>query len=495
MPFPNDVRVTVMDRVIEYSLRERGGTCNIQEVKNNIVFKVHSSYPKRHLTYADYISAEQKAKGIDSLRARSGAGSYKYYTLEEDGDQIKASWGDIQGIRSQRSCNYPVSMFWIKYYEKIAKGYIDNSEAYLNEDVPAVDIKVSDKKKAEIKEEPKKEEKKIPENKLSQKLFSLLSGFAKKVIDMTFGCTVNSKSQDNKNQYNNGDRISGAFKVTQGMVNKSKEYLKLLYETTSLDEFNRILLQLCMVCPRKVWDMKSLMAQTKDDIPNVLQREEDLVDAMEGLLLGKEQKISEKTDNRPKENPDPFADLGITISDVSKVEEDKVLKMLTPELKNKVAGIYKVTNKVHEDRFKKYLKAKGITKTMFLWHGSRNENWLSIMNKGLLLKPNAVITGKMFGNGIYFAPKASKSWGYTSYSGSYWARGGANIAFMGVYETAYGNPHHPTRNETWNYTEDRLKKLSKDCVHARGGECGLRNDEIIFYNEAAMCLRYIVEFQ
>ena len=58
-----------------------------------------------------------------------------------------------------------------------------------------------------------------------------------------------------------------------------------------------------------------------------------------------------------------------------------------------------------------------------LWHGSRNENWMSIISNGLILNPNAVITGKMFGQGIYFAPKSRKSFGYTSYDGSYWARG------------------------------------------------------------------------
>ena len=66
----------------------------------------------------------------------------------------------------------------------------------------------------------------------------------------------------------------------------------------------------------------------------------------------------------------------------------------------------------------------------FLWHGSKNENWLNILGTGLKLNPNATITGKMFGKGIYFAPSATKSAGYTSMTGSYWANGRSNRAFM-----------------------------------------------------------------
>ena len=55
-------------------------------------------------------------------------------------------------------------------------------------------------------------------------------------------------------------------------------------------------------------------------------------------------------------------------------------------------------------------------------------------------KRQAIITGKMFGNGIYFAPSAAKSWGYTSARGTRWARGTSNTAFMALFATAYGNP-------------------------------------------------------
>ena len=45
-----------------------------------------------------------------------------------------------------------------------------------------------------------------------------------------------------------------------------------------------------------------------------------------------------------------------------------------------------------------------------LWHGSRVVNFLSILSQGLKINPNnAVRTGSMFGNGVYFANSATKS--------------------------------------------------------------------------------------
>ena len=58
----------------------------------------------------------------------------------------------------------------------------------------------------------------------------------------------------------------------------------------------------------------------------------------------------------------------------------------------------------------------------------------------LKLNPNAIITGKMFGHGIYFASSAMKSWNYTSYQGTSWQHGSSDCAFMGLYATAYGTP-------------------------------------------------------
>lgn len=107
-----------------------------------------------------------------------------------------------------------------------------------------------------------------------------------------------------------------------------------------------------------------------------------------------------------------------------------------------------------------------------------------------MLNPNAIITGKMWGNGIYFAPSAQKSWGYTSVGK--WTNGSAQTVFMGLYETAYGNPYFP--NNLMHGTREFLEKERADCLHAKASVCGLLNDEIIFFSEEAICIQYLVEF-
>ena len=68
-----------------------------------------------------------------------------------------------------------------------------------------------------------------------------------------------------------------------------------------------------------------------------------------------------------------------------------------------------------------------------LWHGTKNENLMSILLKGLKVKPpNAAHTGSLFGNGIYFADMATKSLDYTS-------SGSAKHFYMLLCEVALGN--------------------------------------------------------
>lgn len=155
-------------------------------------------------------------------------------------------------------------------------------------------------------------------------------------------------------------------------------------------------------------------------------------------------------------------------------------------------NIYRVIPGKQQKRFNKYIQEKGIHNVRQLWHGSRNENWLSIAKNGLLLNPNAVITGKMFGNGIYFATSSMKSWNYTSYRGTTWAGGTDDVGFMGLYAVAYGTPYDVS--SSYHFTKAELNRLHADCVHAHAGTA-LRNDEIIFFDENAMVLNYIVEFQ
>lgn len=157
----------------------------------------------------------------------------------------------------------------------------------------------------------------------------------------------------------------------------------------------------------------------------------------------------------------------------------------------------------------------GYTNRMLLWHGTRLTNYISILQKGLLLRPDVIpgtyITGKMFGYGIYGASSFSKSFNYT----------GANknnpIACLFLAEFGLGNPSMRTRCDYY-ITKDSLEKEGCQSTWGRGKttpgsavkvkgvivpngkltksdvtSSSLLYDEYIVYDQRQINLRYIVK--
>ena len=104
--------------------------------------------------------------------------------------------------------------------------------------------------------------------------------------------------------------------------------------------------------------------------------------------------------------------------------------------------------------------------------------------------------GRMYGDGLYCSgyglDGSEKSFNYTSYHGSYWSHGRSDSAFMGLYEAACGTP---LVIDGWGkYSKESLRSKGYDCLHAKAGSA-LRHDEIVFYEESCLCLRYLCEFK
>ena len=120
------------------------------------------------------------------------------------------------------------------------------------------------------------------------------------------------------------------------------------------------------------------------------------------------------------------------------------------------------------------------------------------MSNGLILNPNAVITGKMFGKGLYSALQPQKSFNYTSYHNSYWAHGSSDRAFMGLYEVHYGKPYIVSdfNSKYYDFNYNKLREEGDyDCLQKKKKKGMLRNDEIVVYREDQMDIRYLVELR
>lgn len=380
--------------------------------------------------------------------------SYKFYRLIPKNKEVDVAYGRI-GMNdrpgSERRINTPYEsyLYWIRYYEKLSKGYIDQSDIYLQEE------QTWDKEKGEVKTNDD-----ATYDTASAELFALLKQLAVEKVENTF-----------------------RYKVTPKQLEKSKELVQKLYQCSDVKSFNEVLLKLMTISPRHVSNVNNELANFPScfTFKNIITREEDLIDAMSGAVL------------MPKEptSKTGFDQFGTEVYIATEKQKEQVMSRLSDKLKPKVKQVYRVINHEQKSNFDNYVEKHNIQNIKQLWHGSRNCNWLSIIVNGLLLKPNAQITGKMFGDGIYFAPSSMKSWNYTSFQGTYWANGQSDIAIMGLYATAYGNPCNPTT--VTSYTQSELNSKGYDCVHAKAGTF-LRNDEIVYYDEHAMLLQYIVEF-
>ena len=124
-----------------------------------------------------------------------------------------------------------------------------------------------------------------------------------------------------------------------------------------------------------------------------------------------------------------------------------------------------------------------------LWHGTRVHNVLSIMKSGLIIPKSSgsiQITGRMFGDGLYFSDQATKS---LNYSYGYWDGGSKDDnCFMFLADVAMGKIHTPSGPTS------SLPKKGYDSTFAEAGKSGVMNNEMIVYRTSQANLRYLIEF-
>lgn len=386
----------------------------------------------------------------------------KYYRMTPNGERFNVEFGRI-GNGGFQTATYPMQQWNKKYNEKVKKGYTDQTRLVADL-LPSQDNST----KGEYKE---------IEDKVIASIVSRLQFMAKQAIKDNY--TISSN------------------KVTQAMIEEAQVVLTQLITENNIENFNKTLINLFEVIPRKMSRVSDYLANNKNEFSKIIEKEQDLLDVMKGQVV--QNKVDENIEDDIEQNPRTILEvMGLQFSECSTADIAKI-KSCLGSCNDKFYQAWKVTNNITQDKFNRFIKEEHIDNIKLLWHGSRNENWWSIVNSGLVLKPtNAVITGKMFGYGIYFATKARKSLGYTSINGSYWARGNSNSAFMALYNVAYGNPYnvHSFDSKYYDFTYEKLQKEqpSANCLHAHEGQM-LRNDEIIVYKEEQTTIQYLVELK
>ena len=382
----------------------------------------------------------------------------KFYDMTEEGDQIYVKYGRV-GNSYVATASYHSSRWNSLLKSKIRKGYKD-----------VTDLRIIDEEVIDFQ---------IIENDAISQIVTELQSLANKSVQKNY--TVSSEA------------------VTQKQVEEAQKILDSLAKLSALTKrklnasnFNDLLLDLYQVIPRRMGNVRDhLWAGEKEEAEHIVADEQATLDVMKGQVRVNSVKKTNKADDKKT----ILEAMGLEITAVDD-DDIRTIKKELGEISNKFRRAFKIVNKRTQNKFDEFIKKSKNKSRKLFWHGSRNENWWSILDGGLTLRPtNAVITGKMFGYGLYFADKARKSYGYTSCRGSYWARGSSNKGFMALYDVHLGHTLTEKRHNSWmsSLTDKKLKERGDyDSLSALGG-ADLRNNEFIIYNEQQCTVKYLVE--
>jgi poly [ADP-ribose] polymerase len=392
----------------------------------------------------------------------NGTQSNKFYDMTENTDgTFTAVWGRIGQSTSTKA--YSMRDWDKKYNEKIKKGYRDQTALF---------VVASKKDFNNISD------------KVINKIVEDLLAFAHQTISSNY--TISSEA------------------VTQKQIDTAQDLLNDLSSIISNKptdkKINNCLLEIYRTIPRKMKDVREHLINFQKIhneeqlayIQKILTQEQDLLDVMRGQV-----NVHAAQNEQANEQKTILDAMGMDLWLPQNNEVDQIKKLLK-ESKDLYHTAYCVKNRKTQDKYDKYLSNVKNKKTELFWHGSRNENWWSILSGGLVLRPtNAVITAKMYGIGSYFANLARKSIGYTSLTGSYWARGNSNRAFLSLFDVHVGNQYVIKKHGDW-CKQLTWKKLQDhgdyDSVYAPGGY-DLKNDEFIVYKEEQSTIKYLVELR
>jgi len=397
------------------------------------------------------------SKAVKLMMVTGSANNNKYYNMTELGDgNFKAEFGRVGA--SPQVATLPMGRWNAQYRSKITKGYKDITELFVEESTSSVDF--SDISDYAIKS-----------------LVAKLQAYAKGEVARNYNVS--------------------AEKVTKKQTDEAQSLINGLVGLLKPNDINKILIDLYTVIPRKMSNVKDHLllefsAIDASIVNKLITKEQDLLDVMSSQI---------KQVELVKENVDSSLTIldamGLTMENITS-DEASLVKNKLSDIQHMYVNAFKVTNKKTQAKFDDFVAKAANKKKELFFHGSRNENWLSILGTGLVLRPtSAVISGKMFGYGTYFADKARKSLGYTSSRGSYWARGTSDEAYMALFDVHLGNMLQTKRRESWmgSLDEAQLKARGNyDSLFAEGG-ADLINNEYIVYHENQSTVKYIIQLK
>lgn len=272
--------------------------------------------------------------------------------------------------------------------------------------------------------------------------------------------------------------------VTSESIRKARFILDSIAQKVSINDFSFDSLadDYLMLIPqnigRKRLDIVDLFGS-----PSLLKRQYEVLDSLEASFNS-----VIVSSNNNQEVAQPLFDVELSLA--SKSEFDRFTNFFYSTLntshvsrKLKPSKLYSIKISSMENDFKK--DGDNIKE---LWHGSKASNLLSIFKHGFLIPPSTAsfVTGRMFGNGVYFSDQSTKS---LNYSYGYWDRKYEASCFMFICKVNLGKMYVPGARHPVSYPVPGY-----DSVFARANVSGVRNNEFIVYETSRINPIYLMEF-
>jgi poly [ADP-ribose] polymerase len=127
-----------------------------------------------------------------------------------------------------------------------------------------------------------------------------------------------------------------------------------------------------------------------------------------------------------------------------------------------------------------------------LWHGTKDANLLSLLRGGYVIpgrSSSIAVTGRMYGDGVYFSDQSTKSLNYATGSapGQY-GHSGSQRKFMIFNDVAMGRIFRATHSFSGGCP------VGFDSCFAEAGKSGVRNNEMIVFKTYQACPIRLIEF-
>ena len=229
----------------------------------------------------------------------------KYYKMTQNGSTFTAEYGRV-GASPQRKV-YPMTRWPSIYTQKIQKGYVDQTGLRSGRVVTVADYKEIED--AEVR-----------------RLVDILLYAAKQTIKRNYRTTVDE--------------------VTPAMIKEASRLIHSLDASMDADSFNRVLLELFAVIPRRMSRVDDFLARSSDPAvyAKILEREQGILDAMSGqVYTSGKAALAAEAQGEPKQTI--LDSVGLSIRPCTDKENAEIVSHMHAEAARHFARAFRIYNK------------------------------------------------------------------------------------------------------------------------------------------------------